>query len=563
MKNNNKSILTLIACIVALFIPTYIAIAAYMAGPAEEYEIAQKEITSVVVTDITGAEFSYTKAAHSDVIAAVSAMLENSTSVSMLTDTVRNTPAYTIKTTCPEGEKSYRFYFSTEGPSFYEDGNGNPYGITEESCKGFFGLGCAVSLFYKTPAPLLKNTFGDPIVPKEMTWMYTNYEGQYAPIAVNTTSEEKSYALDGAFAFTFDVTPDFTKAVVYDGSEIIYNGTIDGIASSLSISNSTSFKMEIEAEWYKDKEREYCGNAKYVFTTEVSAQASFSLGTNKVEAGQIAVINAQNIKDPSLIKVSFSPALKYKGLDVQGSFYGSDGSYSALFAIPSSCFADNALTSKEMKYEITISYGASSYTLNLDVSARSNITTKKADASEADIKAYRTQEALILLSDLLKENAQKTAAEKLWENEKFYSYYNDGYKFSLAYGRNWELATGDKYINEFIHYKMKADRDIVSVNSGKVIAVGENDLLGKFIVVDHGMGLQSWYLHLGEVKVGVGDAVVNKTVIAKSGTSGFVENSDIGFSMMFTVNGVPVCPYAQSSGQGLEETGLKLAAFKK
>ena len=110
---------------------------------------------------------------------------------------------------------------------------------------------------------------------------------------------------------------------------------------------------------------------------------------------------------------------------------------------------------------------------------------------------------------------------------------------------------------------MKADRDIVSVNSGKVIAIGENDLLGKFIVVDHGMGLQSWYLHLGEVKVGVGDAVVNKTVIAKSGNSGFVENSDIGFSMMFTVNGVPVCPYAQSSGQGLEETGLKLAAFKK
>ncbi|MBQ2863582.1 MAG: hypothetical protein IJE84_05340, partial [Clostridia bacterium] len=210
MKNNNKSILTLIACTVALFIPTYIAIAAYMAGPAEEYEIAQKEITSLVVTDIKGAEFSYTKEADKDVIAAVSAMLDNSTGVSALTDSTRNTPAYTIKTTCAEGERSYRFYFSTEGPSFYEDSNGNPYGITEDSCKAFFGLDCAVSLFYKTQAPILKNTFGDPIIPKEMTWMYTDYEGQYAPVSVSTTSEEKKYSLDGAFAFTFDVTPDFT-----------------------------------------------------------------------------------------------------------------------------------------------------------------------------------------------------------------------------------------------------------------------------------------------------------------------------------------------------------------
>ena len=563
MKKNSTSIVTLILCIVALFIPTYIAIAAFVAGPTEEYEQKQQEIVSITVTDTNGRDFSYTKESAPEIINTISSMLKNSTQVTMLTDSIRATPAYLIKTTTGEGENTYRFYFSTKGASYYEDSHGTPYGITEDSCSAFFGMDCAVALFYKTSAPSLKNTFGDVITPKEMSWLYTNYSGEYSPVKVGVTSEEKKYDLDGAFSFAFDVAPDHTKAVVYNGEEVVYNGTLDGIASSLSVTKSTTYKMEIEAEWYKDKERDYCGNAKYVFTTEVSAQASFELGANSVEAGQIAVINAQNIKDPSLIKVTFTPALKYKGTDITGSFYGSDGLYSALFAIPATCFSDNMMTGKSMKYEINISYGTTSYTLNLDVTDRTNVTTRKGDAKEADIKALRTSDALTLFSNMLKENAAKSAAEKLWTSDKFYSYYNDGAKFSLAYGRNWELTTGDKYTNEFIHYKMNKNKNVLAVNDGKVLAVGENDLLGKFIVIDHGMGLQSWYLHLGEVSVSAGDSVTYKHIIGKTGTTGFIEHSDIGFSMMFTVNGVPVCPYAQASGKGLEETGLKMVAFSK
>lgn len=562
MKNNSKSILTLVLCIVALFIPTYIAVAAYIAGPTAEYEQKQQEITSVSVTDINGTVFNYSKDTNANAIKVISSLIKNATQVSTLADSVRATPAYLIKTTTADGEQTYRFYFSTKGPSFYEDSLGTPYGITEEYCSAFFGSESAVALFYKTKAPALKNTFGDPIIPTEMSWLYTNYSGEYSPVKVDVTTEQKQYDLDGAFAFTFDVAPDFTKAVVYNGDEVVYNGTLDGIASSLSVSKNTLFKMEIEAQWYKDKERDYCGSAKYIFTTEVGAQASFELGSNNVEAGQIAVINAQNIKDPSLIKVTFTPALKYNGIDVVGSFSGADGNYSALFAIPSNCFADNMQTGKTMKYQIDISYGASSYTLNLDVTNRTNVTTRKGDATDANIKALRTAEALKLFSEMLRENAQKSASEKLWDTTKFYSYYNAGVKFSLAFGRQWELSDGTKYVNEFIHYKLAKNKDIYAVNSGKVIAVGENDLLGKFIVIDHGMGLQSWYVHLGDVSVSVGDSVSYKHVIAKSGVSGFTEHSDIGFSMMFTVNGVPVCPYAQSSNKGLEETGLNMIAFK-
>ncbi len=561
-KNGSVSIVVLALCIVALFIPTYIAIAAYMSGPAAEYEQKQNEITDIYITDIDGKEYAYSKSNRPEMLGIFNNIFKNATPVSMLSDSVRATPAYTVRTSSADGDTSYRFYFSVKGPSYYEDGVGAAYGISEDSCSAFFGTECALTLFYNTHAPALKNTFGTQIIPQQMSWSYLNYSGTYSPVEVQTSASEQSYELDGSFSLSFDVAPDYTKAVVYSGSDVIYNGTLDGIASSVTVTKSTVYKMEIEAEWYKDKERDYCGNAKYVFSTEVTAQALFSLGANSVEAGQVAVINAENIKDPSHISVTFTPALRYKAKDITPVFYGADGTYSALVAIPASCFADNTQQSKTMKYQIDIKYGSSSYTLNLDVTDRTNTNSKKGDASAEDIKALRTDAALQTFSSLISENASKTAAQKLWDTEKFYSYYNAGYRFPWAFGRYWELATGEKYANEFVQYKIPENKNVLATNSGTVLAVGENDYLGKYIVIDHGMGLQTWYLHLGEISVSVSDSVSYKHVIGKTGRTGFVENSDVGFAMMFTVNGVPVCPYAQSSGEGLEETGLNIAAFK-
>ena len=108
---------------------------------------------------------------------------------------------------------------------------------------------------------------------------------------------------------------------------------------------------------------------------------------------------------------------------------------------------------------------------------------------------------------------------------------------------------------------MKNGTEIVAVNDGKVIAVGENEFLGKYIVIDHGLGLQTWYLHLSAVSVEVGADVAYKQAIGKSGSTGFIEDSSVGFALLYTVNGVPTCPYAQNSGKGLEETGIKIGAY--
>ena len=77
--------------------------------------------------------------------------------------------------------------------------------------------------------------------------------------------------------------------------------------------------------------------------------------------------------------------------------------------------------------------------------------------------------------------------------------------------------------------------------SGKVVYVGACDVLGNFVVVDHGWGLKSWYAHLSEVSVAVGDTVNKGQTLGKVGKTGFINIHRL--HVMVTAAGVPVSPY--------------------
>ncbi len=564
-KNSTLSIATLVLIIVALFIPTYIAIASFLTGPSDEYQQKQKEIVSVSVTDTDGKEYSYKKGdneASAKMISIFKSIFADSQRLtSTLSNAIVSQPSYSVKVKTAEGEQTYIFYFSVKGASYYVDDKGMAYGVDEKSATEFLKTECAMALYYKTPAPTLKTAFGTEIIATEMSWLYLGHSGTYLPTDTKTTAEVVDYKLD-SFSLSFDNIPDNAIVSVLKEDETIYKGSIENMSTIGEMKKNVTYRFEITAEWFKDAERNYCGNAKYVFTSCIKEDpAEFNLSENSLEAGQIGVINAYNISDPSHIKVVFTPALNYRGQPVTPVFHGADGKYSALFTIPESCFADNSQTGKTMKYTIEVSYGATSLSLNLDVSARAKQDPKEGDVKKADITKLRTDEALAAFASMRSEYAAKTSNEKLWKNTKFYNYYSNNCRYSLAFGKYWKLANGAEYVNEFVQYNAKDKSAIVAVNDGKVLAIGENDYLGKYIVIDHGLGLQTWYAHLSEISVEAGADVAYKQEIGKAGKTGFRELETMTFAIMYTVNGVPACPYSVNSGKGLEETGLKIGAY--
>jgi murein DD-endopeptidase MepM/ murein hydrolase activator NlpD len=61
---------------------------------------------------------------------------------------------------------------------------------------------------------------------------------------------------------------------------------------------------------------------------------------------------------------------------------------------------------------------------------------------------------------------------------------------------------------------------VMTINNGTVIYSDELTETGHTIIIDHGLGLKSWYYHLSERLVEVGDIVAKGETIAKAGMTG-------------------------------------------
>ena len=71
-----------------------------------------------------------------------------------------------------------------------------------------------------------------------------------------------------------------------------------------------------------------------------------------------------------------------------------------------------------------------------------------------------------------------------------------------------------------LDYAAPAGTPVRAINSGTVLLAQKLYFEGGFIVIDHGQGLMSLYLHLSDFKVKEGDTVTTGQVIAESGASG-------------------------------------------
>ena len=77
-----------------------------------------------------------------------------------------------------------------------------------------------------------------------------------------------------------------------------------------------------------------------------------------------------------------------------------------------------------------------------------------------------------------------------------------------------------KSVHQGLDYRVGPGTPVSAVNSGTVILAQPLYFEGNCVVIDHGQGLLSLYLHLSELKVKTGDHVERGTEIGLSGASG-------------------------------------------
>ena len=524
MKNSLKQTILTIIFIVILFIPTYVAIT-YFAVRSDDGNRYSVEITShtgeaiVLEEDIDSVAKAVLK---------MNSKMKSTNSVDTVTLPDR---FYDIKVTDKGTVYDYRYYFSTEKDkrTIVMDRSGAFYVIEFKNVKAFLSRECAYMFYDSSSMPVLSIFGGDDILPQKATWKYKTANGSFinSP-CVKTASGSARYAMSGRSKLSFSITPDkYTIKVYEERKEILRASDLNEIPYEML--DSASLYFVIEAEWTSSNQ--YRGSAEYKFYSSVAKAPEFFIDRTTIESGEFFAVTATNVTAPQKIEFSSVPSIHFTPT------FFSEGEYVyALIPI------DKKLVNP-MNYTFTFKYGDSVSEINVTVNERSN-GIKEQNYDCKNIKVSRNDQTTAQYRKLLTDIGMKSEAVRYFSSDfiNYETLYNGATTIMLGYGHLRKPSNGDKSFRlDGVDYAMTAGADIPSVAAGKVVYTGFDDLLGNFVVVDHGFGLKTWYCHLGEVIIPTGKIVTKGEVLGKAGKTGYT-NSD-GVYLITTVYDIPVCPY--------------------
>lgn len=102
-----------------------------------------------------------------------------------------------------------------------------------------------------------------------------------------------------------------------------------------------------------------------------------------------------------------------------------------------------------------------------------------------------------------------------------------------SFGEKIDSANNENKFNEGINIEAKIGTEVVCPFNGEVKDCGEEAALGKYILIDHGNGIETKYGNLSEVLVKNGEQLNKGVVIGKIGNSGKVTVPYLYFELMY------------------------------
>ncbi len=106
-------------------------------------------------------------------------------------------------------------------------------------------------------------------------------------------------------------------------------------------------------------------------------------------------------------------------------------------------------------------------------------------------------------------------------------------KIVSPFGHLRVLPSGKVYLHSGIDFRAPVGTPVRSTSDGHVVMTGEMAVLGRFVLIDHGRGIFTRYLHLNEILVKEPDAVNMGQIIARSGQSGRITGPHLHWEILW------------------------------
>lgn len=427
-------------------------------------------------------------------------------------------------------ERKITLYLSGSGYSYYSEADGKLRRISATHAQQLLSSPYAVSLFESVNTPTLTTYSGEVVLPRERSFKYilgdgiTTKEGNGTP----TSSEVRTYYSSKTGIFNFSKKPDICNVKAYVGGELAYDGPLYEFSSS-ALPSGEAVRFDIDATWIKgDETSKFFGTASYSFSVVYSPAPSFRLTATSCVAGDMIALKASNVRDPSLITLS-SP----DGIGDSVRFFKYSNNYYAL--IPTDIDLDPG------KYKLTLRCGETSQSFEISVEERKRDVSSTVYESSVPVGEEQISAMLERLSKIGSICSEDTGTA----GKSFINYelaYADKFTLKLGYGRVRSFSDGGKLDMIGIEFYSDEGVSVPVINDGTVCAVGEDAILGRYVVVDHGCGLKSWYCNLSSVTAELGAHLERGDTVARTGSSACYGQS--GFYLTTTVLDSPVSPYS-------------------
>lgn len=139
---------------------------------------------------------------------------------------------------------------------------------------------------------------------------------------------------------------------------------------------------------------------------------------------------------------------------------------------------------------------------------------------------------------------QNTSLENIWTGKK--AFWTEPFRYPVAvpivtdtYG--YVRKTGVTSIaHKGADFRAATGTPVFAMNRGVVRLVRTYDDYGRTIVVDHGLGLMTFYMHLSKILVEEGQLVLRGQMIGQSGDTGYAEHPHLHLTVR--IGGISIDP---------------------
>lgn len=169
--------------------------------------------------------------------------------------------------------------------------------------------------------------------------------------------------------------------------------------------------------------------------------------------------------------------------------------------------------------------------------------------SDADYYAAEIQAQEELIAAIKRAEAEKAAAgveEHPYTGGAFWWPCPSSTRVTSDYGTRVSPMSGASSNHKGIDIGASAGADIIAAADGTVTAASYSSAAGNYVMIDHGGGLYTVYMHASSLLVSPGQTVSAGDVIAKVGSTGISTGSHLHFGV--SLNGSYVSPWSYLGG---------------